>query len=63
MNMDGIPKIGSDNPLAPIPARSPLTEIYSRKSHDDQRSIPENAEPQPEGSVEEGKGVYVDLYA
>jgi hypothetical protein len=61
--MDGIPKIGMDNPLAPIPARSPLAEIYSRRTLDEPRAIPENAEPQPEGSVEEGKGVYVDLYA
>lgn len=62
--MDGLSKVGIDVPVTPLPARSPLAEIYSRRSHEEPgRSLPENADPRLEEPVEEGKGLYVDIYA
>ena len=61
--MNELPKVGTDKLITPLPPRSPLAEIYSRRPYDElNQRVPEDAQPRSEGSVEEGKGQYVDIY-
>jgi hypothetical protein len=61
--MDVLPKIGMNHPVAPLPARSPLIEIYSRRPYQDETlAIPQDDDDQSQRVTEEGKGRYVDIY-
>jgi hypothetical protein len=63
--MDEIPKIGSDTHLIPVPARSPVHEIYPRQVYNEQaHRVVQQEGPERSGSAtEEGKGLFVDIYA